>query len=63
MMDRPSPSRRLCAEAFGGFCLVFGGTGAAVVNEVTGGGVSHVGVPLTFGAVVLALLSSLDGSH
>lgn len=59
-------SRRLCAEAFGTFCLVFAGTGAVVVNEVTGGGVTHVGVALTFGLVVMAsiyALGSVSGSH
>jgi aquaporin NIP len=59
-------SRRLLAEAFGTFCLVFAGTGAAIVNEVTGGGVSHVGVALTFGLVVMVLidvLGDVSGCH
>lgn len=59
-------SRRVCAEAFGTFCLVFAGTGAVVVNEVTGGGVSHVGVALTFGLVVMAMiyaLGTVSGCH
>jgi len=66
MMNQPALSRRLCAEAFGTFCLVFAGTGAAVVNEVTGGGVTHVGVALTFGLVVMALVYALgkaSGCH
>ena len=66
MMDWPSLSRRLCAETFGTFCLVFAGTGAAVVNEVTAGGVTHVGVALTFGLVVMALIHALgrvSGCH
>lgn len=59
-------SRRLCAEAFGTFCLVFAGTGAVIVDEVTGGGVTHVGVALTFGLVVMALIYALgmvSGCH
>ncbi|MGB8854311.1 MAG: aquaporin [Pirellulales bacterium] len=66
MMDQPALSRRLCAEAFGTFCLVFAGTGAVIVNEVTGGGVTHVGVALTFGLVVMALVYALgrvSGCH
>jgi aquaporin NIP len=66
MMNLPVLSRRLCAEAFGTFCLVFAGTGAAVVNEVTGGGVTHVGVALTFGLVVMAMiyaLGNVSGCH
>ena len=62
MMDQPALSRRLCAEAFGTFCLVFAGTGAMTVNEVTGGGVTHVGVALTFELVVMALVYALGKS-
>jgi aquaporin NIP len=57
--------RRLTAEFLGTFALVFAGTGAAIVNELTGA-VSHVGVSLTFGLVVLALIYSLgdvSGAH
>ena len=65
-MEQRMVSRRLVAEAFGTFCLVFVGTGAAVVNEVTGGGVTHVGVALTFGLVVMAMiyaLGNVSGCH
>ena len=65
-MHEPSTFSRLGAEAFGTFCLVFAGTGAVVVNEVTGGTVSHVGVALTFGLVVMALIYALgdvSGCH
>lgn len=54
----------LAAEALGTFALVFAGTTAIVVNA--GGAVSHVGVALTFGLVVFALISSLgdiSGAH
>jgi aquaporin Z len=58
--------RRLAAEGFGTFALVFAGTGAVVVNDVSGGTVSHVGVALTFGLVVLAMvyaLGDVSGCH
>lgn len=58
--------RRLAAEVFGTFALVFAGTGAVVINDVSGGTVSHVGVALTFGLVVLAMIYALgdvSGCH
>jgi aquaporin Z len=57
--------RILVAEAFGTFCLVFAGTGAVVVND-THGGITHIGVALTFGLVVLAMIYALgdvSGCH
>ena len=61
-MEQPMLSRRLGAEALGTFCLVFAGTGAAIVNEATGGGVTHVGVALTFGLVVMAMVYALGAT-
>lgn len=58
--------RALAAEAFGTFALVFAGTGAIVVNEVSGGAVTHVGIALTFGLIVLAMIYALgdvSGCH
>ena len=58
--------RRLAAEAFGAFVLVFAGTGAIVIDNASGGKVTHVGVALTFGLVVLALIHALgdvSGAH
>ena len=48
--------RKLVAEAFGTFALVFAGTGASSSMTPTGGAVSHVGVALTFGLIVLAMI-------
>ena len=59
-------AKRLAAECFGTFALVFAGTGAIVIDEVTGGGVSHVGIALTFGLIVLAMvytLGDISGAH
>jgi aquaporin Z len=58
--------RRIVAEVVGTFALVFAGTGAIVINEISGGGVSHVGVALTFGLMVLAMIyavGEVSGAH
>lgn len=58
--------RKLAAEAFGAFALVFAGTGAIVINDVSGGAITHVGVALTFGLIVLAMIYALgdvSGAH
>lgn len=54
------------AEAIGTFGLVFAGTGAIVVNDVSGGRVTHVGIALTFGLVVMAMIyavGDISGAH
>ena len=58
--------KKLVAEFIGTFALVFAGTGAIVVDEVTGGAVTHIGVALTFGLIVLAMiytLGDISGAH
>jgi aquaporin NIP len=58
--------KRLVAEFFGTFGLVFAGTGAIVVDNVSHGAVTHVGVAVTFGLVVLAMIyafGDVSGAH
>jgi aquaporin Z len=58
--------RKLAAEFVGTFILVFAGTGAIVINDASMGAVSHVGVALTFGLVVLAMIyavGDVSGAH
>ncbi len=58
--------RKFTAEMVGTFALVFAGTGAIIVNEASGGTVSHVGIALTFGLVVMAMiyaLGEISGAH
>ena len=46
--------------------MVFCGTGAIVIDEQTHGSVTHVGVAITFGLVVMSLiyaLGSVSGAH
>lgn len=54
------------AEAIGTFALVFAGTGAIVINDVSGGAVTHVGIGLVFGLVVMAMIyavGDVSGAH
>lgn len=56
---------KYAAELVGTFVLVFAGTGAIVVND-TFGSVSHVGIAVTFGLVVIAMIYSIgevSGAH
>ena len=53
-------------EAIGTFALVFLGCGAVIVNDLQPGSVTHVGVSLVFGLVVMAMIYSVgetSGAH
>lgn len=57
---------RAFAEAFGTFCLVFAGTVAIVINDVSGGAITHVGIAIVFGLVVMAMIHAvgdISGAH
>ena len=58
--------KKLIAEFFGTFALVFAGTGAITINDVSDGAITHVGIALTFGLVVLAMIyavGEVSGAH
>ena len=60
------PMKKCGAEFIGTFALVFAGTGAIVINDISGGAVTHVGVALTFGLIVLAMIyavGDISGAH
>lgn len=63
---RNAALRKFLAEFLGTFALVFAGTGAIVVNAEFSGAITHVGVALTFGLIVLAMVHTLgdvSGAH
>jgi aquaporin Z len=54
------------AELVGTFALIFCGTGAVVINQQTNGSLTHVGVAITFGLIVMVMIYSLgdiSGAH
>lgn len=54
------------AEFLGTFALVFCGTGAIVVNEISAGAVTHVGIAATFGLIVTVMVyafGEISGAH
>ena len=54
------------AEFIGTFAMIFCGTGAMTINEVTGGSVTHVGIGITWGLIVMAMIyafGEISGAH
>jgi aquaporin NIP len=58
--------KKYISEFIGTFSMIFCGTGAMTVNEVTGGAVSHVGIAITWGLIVMAMIYAFgetSGAH
>ena len=58
--------KKFFAEFLGTFTLVFAGTGAIVINAASGGSITHAGVALVFGLVVMAMIHTfgdVSGAH
>jgi len=56
----------LVAETVGTFALVFAGCGAIVIDAVTHGQVTHVGIAITFGLVIATMIYAtghISGAH
>ncbi len=54
------------AEAIGTFALVFCGTGAIIINEFTNGVITHPGIAITFGLIVMGMIyafGDISGAH
>ncbi len=58
--------KKYIAEALGTYGMIFAGTGAIVIDVITAGRVTHVGISLTFGLIVMAMIYALgdvSGAH
>src|SRR6266550_5535572 len=57
---------KYAAEFIGTFALVFAGTGTIIINDVSGGAVTNVGIGLTFGMIILTMIyavGDVSGAH
>ena len=62
----PLCMKSAAAELIGTFGMVFAGTGAIMIDEISGGKVTHLGIGITFGLVVAAMIyafGSVSGAH
>lgn len=58
--------KKYIAELVGTFAIVFCGTGAIVINQETNGSVTHIGIAITFGLIVMSMicaLGNISGAH
>ena len=58
--------KKYISEFIGTFSMVFCGTGAMTINEVTNGDVTHVGIAITWGLIVMAMIyafAEISGAH
>ncbi|MDP1801265.1 MAG: MIP family channel protein [Bacteroidota bacterium] len=58
--------RKYFAEVLGTFAIVFCGTGAIIINQQSGGAITHVGIAITFGLIVSSMIytvGDISGAH
>lgn len=58
--------KKYVAEFLGTYALVFAGTGAIIIDQQTHGNITHVGVAITFGLIVMSMiytLGDISGAH
>jgi aquaporin NIP len=58
--------QKYISEIIGTFAMLFCGTGAIIINQETNGSITHLGVAITFGLVVMVMihsLGSISGAH
>lgn len=58
--------KRYIAELIGTYALVFCGTGAIIIDDVTNGSISNTGIAISFGLIVMSMvyaLGKVSGAH
>lgn len=65
-MNKKDKFKKYIAEFIGTFFLVFIGTGAIIINNISNNAIGHLGVSFTFGFVVVVLIYAtghISGAH
>ncbi len=58
--------KKYVSELIGTYGLLFCGTGAIIIDEVSGGMITHLGIAITFGLIVMTMiyaLGEISGAH
>src|SRR6201996_4207869 len=58
--------KKYLAELLGTYALVFAGTGAIIIDQQTHGSITHVGIAITFGLVIMSMIytfGDISGAH
>ncbi len=58
--------KKYLSEIIGTFGLVFCGTGAIIINDISVGTVTHIGIAITFGLIVTTMIyafGDISGAH
>jgi glycerol uptake facilitator-like aquaporin len=55
-MEKSKIMKKYIAEFIGTFALVFCGTGAIIINQETNGVITHSGIAITFGLIVMCMI-------
>ena len=58
--------KRVAAETLGTYGMVFAGTGAIMIDSLSGGKVTHLGIGITFGLIVAVMIFTfgrISGAH
>ncbi len=58
--------KKFLAEFLGTYALVFAGTGAIIIDQQSHGAITHMGVAITFGLIVMSMIyafGEISGAH
>jgi aquaporin Z len=66
LINQNNMMKKYIAELIGTFAIVFCGTGAIIINQQFNGVISHAGIAITFGMIVMSMIyafGNISGAH